>query len=256
MTLEEAKALAEQGHVGAMTALAEYYSKQEGDEDAINTAYYYYELAANKGDPDSILKMAQTSRMTAGVAFSMLESGRIDLMDEDIVKGYRWAKKLDGVIHDLNVQNEETVSFVRENLIVGISRLATLYYLDEKYQDLVEITRGVDHPYARAIYGLALFKQAETESAYDEAFGAMKSIENELCWKKEYQSKFGQILLVEAASYLSDLYRVVDHDVDSAYRVLAFALSHSANEAIQQDISEILEKHYRKKLFGGYTYVP
>lgn len=85
MTLEEAKTLAEQGNVGAMMALADFFSKKENDDDAIDIALHYYELAANAGEPQAILRMAQTSSMTAGFAFSMIENeGRIDSMDADI----------------------------------------------------------------------------------------------------------------------------------------------------------------------------
>lgn len=51
MTLEEAKTLAEQGNVGAMMALADFFSKKENDDDAIDIAFHYYELAANAGEP-------------------------------------------------------------------------------------------------------------------------------------------------------------------------------------------------------------
>ena len=74
MTVSEAKALAERGDTGAMMALAEYYSKEEGDE-ASDMAWHYYELAANAGETDAIVKMAQTSSMMAATVFSMIEGG-------------------------------------------------------------------------------------------------------------------------------------------------------------------------------------
>ena len=84
MTVSEAKALAERGDTGAMMALAEYYSKEEGDE-ASDMAWHYYELAANAGETDAIVKMAQTSSMMAATVFSMIEGGnRFASMDADM----------------------------------------------------------------------------------------------------------------------------------------------------------------------------
>ncbi len=256
MTLEEAKTLAEQGNVGAMMALADFFSKKENDDDAIDIAFHYYELAANAGEPQAVLKMAQTSSMTAGFAFSMIENeGRIDSMDADIEKAYYWAKKLDETIRNLNIKDSDTLGFVEDNLLLSISRLATLYYCDKKYDDVVRITRSINHPYTQSVYGLALYQLANTDQEVEDAFNALKNIENDLSWKKEYQTKYGQILLVEAATYLSVLFRIIHNDVDSAYRVMSCIVTHSINESIRQDVREDMVKHFKKKIFGGYAYV-
>ena len=256
MTLEEAKAMAEQGNTNAMMALADFYSKQGNDEDAIDLAFHYYELAANAGEPQAILKMAQTSSITAGVAFSMIESaGRIESMDEDIEKAYYWAKQLHEAIQRLNIRDDDTVEFVCDNLLLATSRLATLYYCDKKYDDVIRITKDINHPYAKSIYGLAAYQLANTDNEIEGAFIALKNIENDLCWKKDYQTKFGQILLVEAASYLSVIYRVLYHDVESAYRALECIATYSLDESIRQDVREDMARHFKRKLFGGYSYV-
>lgn len=256
MTIEEAKTLAEQGNTDAMLALADFYSKQNDDENAINVAYQYYELAANAGEPTAILKMARTSRTVAGVAVSMIESmGRVDSMDADIEKAYHWAAKLEGAIRNLNISDGETLAFVKENLVLAVSRLSTMYYFDEKFDDVARITRNIDHPYAKAVYGLAMYRLAETNGEIESAFDALKNIENEQCWREEYQTKFGQIVLLEAALYLSGLYRVINHDVNSAYRVMTSVLSYSTDESIRQDVKENISKHFKKKMFGGYKYI-
>lgn len=256
MTIEEARVLAEQGNIGAMMTLADCLSKEKNDEEAINEAFHYYELAANAGEPQAVIKMAQTSSTMADVAFSAIESGkRIDLMDADVEKAYHWAKRLDETIRSLNIKDNDTEDFVKENLLKAISRLATLYYFDKEYGNVIRITRNVKHPYAQAIYGLALYQLANTDSEIEAAFDALKNIESDLCWKKEYQTKYGQILLVEAATYLSALFRVIYHDVDSAYRIMSCVETHSINESIRQDIRENMSKHFKKKLLGGYTYI-
>ena len=75
MTLEEAKTLADQGNVNAMAALGDYYSKQD-DEDAVDIAYQYYERAAEGGDWNSTVNMAQSTDMAASFAFAMIEEGK------------------------------------------------------------------------------------------------------------------------------------------------------------------------------------
>ena len=256
MTIEEAKQLAERGDVHAMMGLADYYAKRNIDENDIDLAFHYYELAASKGEPQAIQKMAQTSRMTADVAFSMIESGgRVQAMDEDVEKAFHWAQKLEEVIRSLRISDPETVEFVKENMMTSMARLATLYYVDKKYDDVLRITKGIDHPYARAVYGLAAYQLANTGSEIETAFNALKSIENDVCWKKEFQTKLTQILLVEAAAYLSVLYRVVDNDIDSAYRVFSCVATHSLDEAIRKDTREDMARHFKRKLFGGYSYI-
>lgn len=254
MTIREAIELAEQGDTGAMMALAEHYSKEEGD-DANNLTWHFYELAANAGVTEAILKMVQTSGAMAATVFSMIEGGRkIDEMDAYIEKAYHWAKKLDESIRRQNVSDSDTLESVNNNLILALSRVATLYYLDERYDDMIRVTRDINHPYAQAMYGLALFK-SDADDEIKKAFDLLKNIENDLCWKKEYQTKFGQILLVEAANYLSMMYRVIDHDVNSAYRVKACIVSHSINESIRSEVRESMAKNFKKSLFGGYIYI-
>jgi TPR repeat protein len=256
MTLEEAKVQAEQGNIEAMMALADYYSKVENDEDAIDIAFHYYELAANYGNPQAIIKMAQSSSMAADAIFPMIESlGRDDSWYEAIEKAYKWAKKFDDITQSLNINNRDTIELTKDNLLLATSRLATLYYCDKKYDDVVRITKDISHPYTQSVYGLAAYQLANTDSEIVEAFNALKNIENDLCWRKEYQTKLSQILLIEAASYLGALYRIISHDVDSAYRVMEYVASHAIDESMQQAVREDMAKHFKKKLFGGYTYV-
>ena len=170
-----------------------------------------------------------------------------------IEKAYYWAKKFSEDVQSQNV-GDSTVEFAENNLMVAISRLATLYYMDEKYDDIVRITRGIKHPYAQSIYGYALYKLANTAQEMKDAFNALKNAENDLCWEKEYQTKYSQFLIVEAALYLSALFRTIYNDVDSSYRVMSCIATHSIDESIRQSVQADMAKKFKKKLFGGYTY--
>ena len=192
----------------------------------------------------------------------MIEDGNhFTSMDADIEKAFYWAHKLDILAHSLNI-NPDVLEFVEENLLTAVSRLDTLYYFDEKYEDLVRITKDIKHPYAQALYGLALFQLSDSDSEL--AFGlenrgmtrgALRNVENEVCWKKELQGKFSRMLPVEAGLYLSGMYRVQEKDIDSAYRVLDMIASRTIDDSVRQDVREKMALHFRKKLFGGYTYI-
>lgn len=92
-------------------------------------------------------------------------------------------KKISEDVQSQNV-GDSTVEFAENNLMVAISRLATLCYMDEKYDDIVRIARGIKHPYVQSIYGYALYKLANTAQEMKDAFNALKNAENDLCWEK------------------------------------------------------------------------
>lgn len=132
----------------------------------------------------------------------MMESiGRTDSMIKDIEKAYRLAVLLEQSIRNLNITKPETVEFVRENLIIAVSRLATIYYFDKKYDEMANITKGLGHPYTQAMYGLALYELAETDGEVENTFQFLKYIEKDVCWQENYQStKYAQVLPVMAAT--------------------------------------------------------
>lgn len=61
-------------------------------------------------------------------------------------------------------------------------------------------------------------------------------------------------MIVEAALYLSALFRIIYNDVDSSYRVMSCIAAHSIDESIRQSVQADMAKKFKKKLFGGYTY--
>ena len=63
------------------------------------------------------------------------------------------------------------------------------------------------------------------------------------------------MLLVEGAMLLSVFYRILGNDVDSAYRVMDMIVSRTIDDTVRQDVRENMAAHFRKKLFGGYTYI-
>lgn len=253
MTLEEAKALAEQGDVDAMMALASYYS-EEGDAEE---AFRYYELAAECGNFMAILKVTEVANMSANLQMTMLEKAGICApeFEEDLKKAYDWTTKLVDSAKTLDDPSKVATN-VHDIMMEALSRLAAMYNVRKNYKDLASLTKGIDDPYAQVVYGFALFQLSENEREFKEGFNLLKNLENSACWKDDFQKNLPERgLLVIMAVSLSCLYRTVDNDIDSAYRVLEKALGYLTDDSAKEDIENEMSTHYRKKLFGGYAYI-
>ena len=258
MTLEDVKELANRGNVNAMMALAETYLSTENEKDR-ETAFHYYELAAEAGNLNACLKMAQVSELTANAVFAMTDTlGHGGDTLRYLEKAYHWASLLEGSVRSMRKSGlqDNHYDYIRDKLIVAISRLATFYYMEKRYDDIVNITKDVDHPYAKAVCGLALFEIAESDDEVGRTFPFLKHIENDACWKEDFQStKYSQILPVLAASNLSTIYRVLKGNTDASYAALKKIVDFSRSEELRKNAQEDLDNHYRKKMFGGYSWV-
>ena len=93
-----------------------------------------------------------------------------------------------------------------------------------------------------AMYGGKVIATGTAQEMKD-AFNALKNAENDLCWEKEYQTKYSQFLIVEAALYLSALFRTIYNDVDSSYRVMSCIATHSIDESIRQSVQADIHTH-------------
>lgn len=257
MTLDEAKALAEQGNVDAMMALASYYKTENNDEEASR----YYELAAERGDLRAIHRVSQSASNMAHFSMKLIEEGGKHPggsggLENDLKKSLYWATKLANGSKTIDDPSGNLVETTNEIMLEELSRLSGLYYLQKNFDELARVTKDIDAPYARAVHGYALFMLSKDYSGYKAAFDLLKNIENSLCWKEDYQNAvLTRALLIDMVDTLTALYRTLDEDVDAAYHVLEIALANLTDESDRDDVRKIMTTHYRKKLLGGYTYV-
>ncbi|MGN0998103.1 MAG: hypothetical protein ACI4PO_00955 [Faecousia sp.] len=255
MTLLEAQDLAARGDVGAMMALANYYSKDTSNEDSIDIAFEYYQQAAEAGEPTAISMMAETSYRTASNMLLLLEQfGRDDDAIRSIEDAHKWTQKLVQTMDELGIHGDAANS-ANDLYIDSIVWLSSIYCLDNNFSSMKRITEDVSHPIAQALYGRALYELAGPNDEMETAFRFMRSAMHYSFWADKYSKpKFLEILRTTTGSILSSMYRVLYQDIDAAYNVTEMMLRNTKDpdlrSALQEDIS-----CYKKTIFGGYKYI-
>jgi len=252
MTLEEVKKLADNGDVQAMLALAEFYDKQNDNEESSDLAKHYYCCAAEAGDPTAIRVLAQSSH--TAVKSLMALPGNFNHMLPYFEEAYKWNKALYELCNKLSIQ-DEAAKYILEFYMDSIVWLSAAYNMDDNYAEIKRITDGVDHPVAKAIHGMALHELANTGAEIATAFDFLKNAMHPSFWDKKYSDPDTlETLRVTVGMVLSAGYRVYYNNLDSAYNVLATMLDHVKDT----ELRELLQKkiaQYKKNLFGGYKYI-
>ncbi len=257
MTLEETKQLADSGNVSAMVTLAEHYleehrSKNPDNDELFDLGWEYYRRAAEAGNTYAIIKMADASYLPAKAIMAMTDQLGFDI--EHFEKAYKWSKKLFTVMKS-DQQQGEPVDFAERRYIDTIVWLSACYNVEDKYREMKEITAGVSHPIAKALYGLALYELAELGDSIAAAFRFMECARDPSFWAEKYSSpKLLEILRLSTGSTLSFLYRNNYNDTDSAYAVFAMMIQHTKNPKLLSSLEEQIS-HYKRTPSGGYQYI-
>lgn len=255
MTLEEAKRLADNGDVGAMMALAEYYVEQkDNNEDAIDIAYEYYERAGEAGHLPAIVKVAKSKHLQGKVYIGMVEILGKDLTLSNIESAYIWMHKQKKAL-EANNFSKDALEQANDMYLDSIVWLSALYLLDNNFNDIMRITENVDAPVAKALRGMALYYFAETNEEYERAFTFLKNAEHSSFWNEKYgKDKVLEILRCQTADRLSFLYRELYGNVDLAYNVLSIMLANTKDFKLRDRIQEDMS-HYRQNRRGRYEYI-
>lgn len=259
MTLEEAKILADNGNANAMMALVEYYSnvlaKDKDNEAASDMLSEYLERAAEAGHPEAILKMAESSYMSASIFIKMISShGQDKSWKESLESAHKWALRLIHLLQPLQ-GNEKAKQLANDRFIDIIVWLSTIYWCDENWDGVLRITENVSSPVAQALRGYALYELSETNDEMEHAFSFLKNALHPDFLSDKYSTPtLVEAMRLETCVILSCIYRVVYKDLDSAYNVLSTILQHTKDAKFRQSIQEDLSR-YRKTLFGGYKYI-
>lgn len=254
MTLEEAKIRADNGDTDAMMALAKHYFKDSDNEESYELACMYQEHAAEAGDPNALVQMAQSSQIHANLMLQLLEQvGKNEDIMQALENAYKWASKLLYKLNQLNIRGESE-QFAYDTYIDSLFRLSAVYCLDENYIGISRITKDISSPVAQALHGLALFQQSETDTEVNQAFDFLKNAMNTYFWSEKYaETQTLELLRVETVLTLSHLYRI-HNDADSAYNVLSTLLRNTNDPKLRTAVQKEMSC-YRKALFGGYKYI-
>lgn len=256
MTLEEAKILAEQGNTDAMMALVQYYMEDKDSDESYALAYMYQERAAEAGDANAIVQLAQASHAHAKFMLLMVESaGKNENTIEAFEKCHKWSRKLMQTVKHLNIDGE-TVQFSTEIYLDSIFWLSAMYCLDENYADILEITKDVPYPIAQALHGMALFTLT-TEPTIESSKQQLVLLKNAMhpsFWSEKYaETQTLEILRMETGLSLSHLLRVWE-DADSAYSALSDMQANTKDPEVKNLFLKEMFK-YRKTLLGKYKYI-
>ncbi|MCQ2438761.1 MAG: hypothetical protein MJ074_03250 [Oscillospiraceae bacterium] len=258
MTLDECLRLAEQGNTDAMVALAKYYS-QETEQQDLDAAEKYYEMAADAGNFDALLHEVQISELTCNTfTVPMLTSSVFDAQtaEESIGEFYKWASKLHDVVSTIEF-SESGKTAVDELYFEAVIYQASIDLLKTDHESAAAVTANINYPYIRVLHGLALYKLANLNSEIEKAIAYLTSVEDESVWNTFFEKanpKLFEMWRNVAGCYLAVIYRMIQQDLPSSYRVWTFLKEHTKDEGTRNDAQNELS-HFRKTLFGSYRYV-
>ena len=256
MTLEEAKILAEQGNTDAMMALVQHYMKDKDNDESYALACIYQERAAEAGDANAIVQLAQASRAHASFMLQMVEcTGKDDNTIESLEKCHKWSRKLVQTVKELNIHGE-TEQFSTEFYLDSIFWLSAIYSLDENYKGILQITEDVAHPVAQALCGMAtLYTQSKlTVNSSNRAYTLLKNVEHPSFWDDKYsRTQTLEILRIEVGLAFCKLLRIWGK-TNSAYDTLSDFLAKTKDPALK-DIIQKEMSNYHKTFLGNYKYI-
>jgi len=254
MTLQEAKNLADNGNVDAMMALARHYFKDTDNDESYALGCMYQERAAEAGDSNALIQLVQSSRIQVKLAFQFIEqAGNNASIMQDIHNAHKWASKLFRVIKQSSIHGDAAQT-VEEAYIDSIYWLSAVYCLEENYDEILHITKGVSSPIAQALHGLALFYQSNSNAEMLRAFPLLENILNPIIWSEKYAlTQTMELLRVETGLALTQMY-LSQKNADSAYNVLSTMLQNTKDSDLRSTIQKHMS-HYRKTLLGRYKYI-
>lgn len=262
MTLEEGKVLAEQGDINAMCSLGDFFSKQNTGEGMVEAAKWY-EMAAKKNVLYAINRLVLVRQMQAYAGIQIAD--QIDVGWEFAKKD--WEEVYNWVLRELEMINDKVTGSERiDKERVMKSYCDASYYLAlcnyniKDYQAVIDLLKNMKEKRAKILYGSALFDIANDDDEYEYAIRQFKFIDGDIQYAGMEKSRHEEMEYVIVALTLSQLYRdgLVERgakpDLEKAVKLLNFLKPYLRNDGIREMVEEE-EKHYQKKLFGGYKYV-
>lgn len=262
MTLEEGKALAEQGDINAMCSLGDFFSKQNTGEGMVEAAKWY-EMAAKKNVLYAVNRFTLIKQMQAYAGMQIAD--QVDMGWEFAKKD--WEEVYNWLLREMEMLNDKVVGSERidkerimKNYCDASYHLALCSYKIKDYQAVIDLLKNMQEKRAKILYGSALFDLANADDEYEYAISQFKFIDGDIEYAEIEKSKHEEMEYAIVALTLSQLYRegLIERgakpDLEKAVKLLDFLKPYLRNEGIRELVEEE-EKHYQKKLFGGYKYV-
>ena len=264
MTIEEAKQMADQGDIGAMCSLGDFYIKQNTGE-GIKKASKGYELAARKNVIYAIHMTVLSKKILAYSGLQVVagyeSEESVDFVKKNWEEVYDWASQEIEMLDD-NVPGSEKIDIKQavENYNDAIYYLALCNYELRNYDVVITLLKDIDDKRARILYGSALFDTANYDDEYEYAWQQFKFIDGDVEYASAPKAKYEEKIYTVAVLLLSQLYRQglgekhTKSNLEKSVNLLNFVKSYLTNEGMLELVDEEL-RHYQKKMLGGYKYV-
>ena len=271
ITLEEAIRNAEQGDINCMRILGDYYAKQNTG-DGLDKAAKWYEQAAQRHDLYSMfqLVLCKTTQALAGDSVIGKVEYAIEFAEPDWDEAYSWSKTL---LHclDEGKAGSEAISIDRAKVIKHFNdasyQLALHNYHLNNYAKALTVLENQTDTRARVLYGACLAQTANTPDDYKAAYNYLALIDKNRSYSAADKYASAEKTMLEeqvyviAAVQLSIFYRNgIATSGGAADLNAAVSLLESVFPFVQRDDNkQFIEnewRHYQKKLFGGYKYIP
>lgn len=262
MTLEEVKQLAEQGDIGAMCSLGDFYIKQNTGE-GITEAAKWYEMAAERNVVYAVHMAVLAKKILSYAGLQIADGSELgwNYIKKDWQETYDWALREMRMLND-KVAGAEKID--RDQAIANYNdalyHLALCNYEQKNYKEVVSLLKDKNEKRAKILYGSALLDMANYDDEYQYAFQQFKFIDGDVEYASARKSKYEEKVYAVAALALSQTYRLglgkndVKPDMEKSVKLLSFVRTYLANAGMKDLVDEELQ-HYQKKMFGGYKYV-
>lgn len=259
MTLEEAISRANQGDVQCMNILGDFYGEKafSGDgqnrSEYIDNALFWYNKAIQRGDKYAALQAINVHSFM-GILYKRADE---DWLADEIIEQWEEVRKcVDIVLKASDITKEEYIS-VQKSQRQALYEIAYGYYQKNEIGMAAIYLQSLEsgsYKKADLLRGICYF---QLERPINETYEFLSKLEEDeylLLFEEMHGLELMRLSLV--FFYLALIYRtgvVGSSDTDRAYAILMKGYEMVDSEAVKEMFLEELA-HYKKKMFGGFTY--
>lgn len=259
MTLEELKNLAQSGDIDAGIEVAQYYLSKGTYQDTVE-ALKWSEMIAEKGSGAGAY-LSMTARNLCAVIDQSKMVGDWAGAQNNWEQTEKWARKViqrvdDGDEH-LGVEEKREAQAMIEECFYGCA--VSLYHL-KKYENAITLLANRTGTREKMLLAMSKFSAAKDEKDYASAFVSLKQAfaDSEYLVNGAAHQEEEHIYALAAKS-TAGLYRIgirgtVQSDLKKSVEILQAASGKLKDTDYRGMITKELTR-YKKKFFGGYTYV-
>lgn len=258
MTFEEAVALAENGDIGAMISLGDYYIQHEGEDERFEKAAKWYEMAAKRDVVYAIHMtiLCKKIETEAGLMIAKKVEYGVDFALRELESLYEWtAKELECINKQLPGTEDLKIEESIKNFEDASYHLALCCYWVGRYEEAKELICDFKDVRSKILYGAILIQMAENNAGMTEALKHL-----EVIMDRQYvdapKFELEEDAYAVAAVQVSRLYKIKGSqaDMEAAVALLDFTAQAVRRDENKQRIRDERNR-YQKKLFGGYKYI-